>query len=147
LDIRITCRHRFRFVVAALISFANRDQNRFYCALDCIIQPLADNLQSTTYQTFEQDPIKYNNYEEATFQALREWPKTSDRMCVLLTELRAPCYQSDVQSLVCSGRGERSASGSCTEGDIAGKTERVHPCCGKESKRVCDVSDLRLITC
>lgn len=27
-------------------------------------QPLMDNLQSITYQTFEQDPIKYHNYEE-----------------------------------------------------------------------------------
>ncbi len=25
-----------------------------------------DNLQSTTYQTFEQDPVKYRNYEEAS---------------------------------------------------------------------------------
>lgn len=24
-----------------------------------------DNLQSVTYQTFEQDPVKYRNYEEA----------------------------------------------------------------------------------
>lgn len=23
-----------------------------------------DNLQSVTYQTFEQDPVKYHNYEE-----------------------------------------------------------------------------------
>ena len=23
-----------------------------------------DNLQSMTYQTFEQDPVKYRNYEE-----------------------------------------------------------------------------------
>lgn len=27
-------------------------------------QPLMDNLQSMTYQTFEQDPVKYRNYEE-----------------------------------------------------------------------------------
>lgn len=27
-------------------------------------QPLMDNLQSITYQTFEQDPVKYHNYEE-----------------------------------------------------------------------------------
>lgn len=25
-----------------------------------------DNLQSTTYQTFEQDPVKYNKYEEVS---------------------------------------------------------------------------------
>jgi hypothetical protein len=53
-----------------------------------------DNLQSITYDTFEQDPVKYKNYEEARtfflllkhfarlnvrvqamYQALVEWPK------------------------------------------------------------------------
>ncbi|CDO72463.1 hypothetical protein BN946_scf184980.g4 [Trametes cinnabarina] len=36
--------------------------------------PLMDNLQSITYHTFEQDPVKYRNYEEAIFLALSEWP-------------------------------------------------------------------------
>ncbi|KAI6096493.1 PRMT5-domain-containing protein [Pisolithus croceorrhizus] len=34
------------------------------------LQPLMDNLQSITYQTFEQDPVKYHNYEEAIYRAL-----------------------------------------------------------------------------
>jgi protein arginine N-methyltransferase 5 len=34
-----------------------------------------DNLQSSTYQTFEQDPVKYHNYEEAIYRALMDWPK------------------------------------------------------------------------
>lgn len=57
-----------------------------------------DNLQSITYQTFEQDPVKYRNYEEvrspcmilcntadvsltvqAMYRALVEWPE-NDRM-------------------------------------------------------------------
>ncbi|KAG6332759.1 hypothetical protein ID866_6333 [Astraeus odoratus] len=38
------------------------------------LQPLMDNLQSITYQTFEQDPVKYLNYEEAIYRALVEWP-------------------------------------------------------------------------
>lgn len=32
--------------------------------LTLFVQPLMDNLQSITYQTFEQDPVKYRNYEE-----------------------------------------------------------------------------------
>ena len=32
--------------------------------LKVVLQPLMDNLQSITYQTFEQDPVKYRNYEE-----------------------------------------------------------------------------------
>ncbi|OBZ72201.1 Protein arginine N-methyltransferase 5 [Grifola frondosa] len=43
--------------------------------LQAPLQPLMDNLQSITYQTFEQDPVKYRNYEEAVFMALLEWPR------------------------------------------------------------------------
>lgn len=44
-------------------------------------QPLMDNLQSVTYQTFEQDPIKYRNYEEAMFRAIRD-RNQDEEMCV-----------------------------------------------------------------
>ncbi|KIP05028.1 hypothetical protein PHLGIDRAFT_129142 [Phlebiopsis gigantea 11061_1 CR5-6] len=43
--------------------------------LQAPLQPLMDNLQSITYQTFEQDPIKYRQYEEAVFLALSRWQK------------------------------------------------------------------------
>ncbi|KIM68377.1 hypothetical protein SCLCIDRAFT_105837 [Scleroderma citrinum Foug A] len=45
------------------------------------LQPLMDNLQSITYQTFEQDPVKYQNYEEAIYRALVEWPD-SERIVI-----------------------------------------------------------------
>ncbi|KAH9986239.1 PRMT5 arginine-N-methyltransferase-domain-containing protein [Russula vinacea] len=35
--------------------------------LQAPLQPLMDNLQGITYQTFEQDPVKYQNYEEVRF--------------------------------------------------------------------------------
>ncbi|KAJ7104203.1 PRMT5-domain-containing protein [Mycena belliarum] len=41
--------------------------------LQAPLQPLMDNLQSVTYQTFEQDPVKYRNYEEAIYHALVDW--------------------------------------------------------------------------
>jgi protein arginine N-methyltransferase 5 len=31
-----------------------------------------DNLQSVTYQTFEQDPVKYRNYEEVVLFAMMD---------------------------------------------------------------------------
>ncbi|CAF1559295.1 unnamed protein product [Adineta ricciae] len=42
------------------------------------LQPLADNLESRTYEIFEKDPIKYVQYEKAVYQALidRYDPKT-----------------------------------------------------------------------
>ncbi|KAI0288002.1 PRMT5 arginine-N-methyltransferase-domain-containing protein [Russula brevipes] len=42
--------------------------------LQAPLQPLMDNLQGITYQTFEQDPVKYQKYEEAVYAALSEWP-------------------------------------------------------------------------
>ncbi|PSR80035.1 methyltransferase-like protein [Coniella lustricola] len=37
------------------------------------LQPLSDNLESATYEMFEGDPVKYNLYEEACYQAMSEW--------------------------------------------------------------------------
>ena len=36
------------------------------------LQPLADDLESSTYETFEQDPIKYRQYQLAVKQCLTE---------------------------------------------------------------------------
>ena len=73
--------------------------------LCCPFQPLADNLQSTTYQTFEQDPIKYANYEEATYRALLEWPKTDDRMCVVLVQPHSTVTDSTPRLMCVAGAG------------------------------------------
>ncbi|XP_017880424.1 protein arginine N-methyltransferase 5 [Ceratina calcarata] len=35
------------------------------------LQPLMDNLESQTYETFEKDPIKYTQYQDAIYQAIR----------------------------------------------------------------------------
>ncbi|KAK8094063.1 PRMT5 arginine-N-methyltransferase [Apiospora hydei] len=37
------------------------------------LQPLSDNLESVTYEVFEGDPVKYNQYEAACAEALTEW--------------------------------------------------------------------------
>jgi protein arginine N-methyltransferase 5 len=37
------------------------------------LQPLADNLESITYEVFEKDPIKYEWYERAISHALLDW--------------------------------------------------------------------------
>lgn len=34
-----------------------------------------DNLQSITYQTFEQDPVKYHNYEEVRVFVTQCYPR------------------------------------------------------------------------
>ncbi|KAK4226996.1 PRMT5 arginine-N-methyltransferase-domain-containing protein [Podospora fimiseda] len=37
------------------------------------LQPLADNLESATYEVFEGDPVKYDQYESAIAEAMAEW--------------------------------------------------------------------------
>jgi len=40
--------------------------------LQAPLQPLADNLEFMTYETFEKDPVKYRNYENAVLLAIRD---------------------------------------------------------------------------
>jgi protein arginine N-methyltransferase 5 len=42
----------------------------YFDHLQAPLQPLMDNLESSTYETFEKDPIKYRQYEQAVFRAL-----------------------------------------------------------------------------
>ena len=37
------------------------------------LQPLADDLESVTYEVFEKDPVKYDQYEKAISAALEDW--------------------------------------------------------------------------
>nr|CAB91373.1 related to SHK1 KINASE-BINDING protein [Neurospora crassa] len=39
------------------------------------LQPLSDNLESATYEVFEGDPVKYDQYEKAVAEAMLEWKK------------------------------------------------------------------------
>jgi protein arginine N-methyltransferase 5 len=45
--------------------------------LQAPLQPLADNLESITYEVFEKDPVKYNQYEMAIELALLDRHKDS----------------------------------------------------------------------
>jgi protein arginine N-methyltransferase 5 len=45
--------------------------------LQAPLQPLADNLESITYEVFEKDPIKYEWYERAIARALMDWAAES----------------------------------------------------------------------
>lgn len=41
------------------------------------LQPLADNLESMTYEVFEKDAVKYDLYEQAIRRALIDWKKNN----------------------------------------------------------------------
>ena len=65
-----------------------------------------DNLQSTTYDVFEKDPVKYERYEQAVYRALCDRPEGLDT-CVLPRDLylrpTLPDYR--VICVVGAGRG------------------------------------------
>ncbi|KAJ7739774.1 shk1 kinase-binding protein 1 [Mycena maculata] len=67
-------------------------------------QPLMDNLQSVTYQTFEQDPVKYHNYEEAIFQALVDWPGDEKIILCVAGAGRGPIVDRSLNAIKRSGR-------------------------------------------
>ena len=58
------------------------------------LQPLSDNLESGTYEVFEGDPVKYNQYEAAVIEALKEWK-----------ELKLPTSQDGVVVIAVAGSG------------------------------------------
>ncbi|KAB5582363.1 methyltransferase-like protein [Coniochaeta sp. 2T2.1] len=47
--------------------------NTFQDWLQSPLQPLSDNLESATYEMFEGDPVKYDQYELAITEAMRDW--------------------------------------------------------------------------
>lgn len=49
-----------------------RAEKSYLDYLQAPLQPLADNLEFMTYETFEKDPVKYRNYENAALLALRD---------------------------------------------------------------------------
>lgn len=51
-------------------SVGERSCDSYYDTLQAPLQPLMDNLESQTYETFEKDPIKYAQYESAIAKAL-----------------------------------------------------------------------------
>merc|ERR1712232_104770 len=40
--------------------------------LQAPLQPLQDNLESQTYETFEKDPVKYAQYEQAVYRCIQD---------------------------------------------------------------------------
>ncbi|KAG0935754.1 hypothetical protein G6F57_010554 [Rhizopus arrhizus] len=57
----------------------------YFDSLQMPLQPLADNLENQTYEIFEKDPIKYQQYERAVYQALLDRVEyQSDRVTTIM---------------------------------------------------------------
>eukprot|EP00873_Tetraselmis_striata_P028240 jgi/Tetstr1/448504/TSEL_035770.t1 len=67
--------------------------------LQAPLQPLQDNLESQTYETFERDTVKYTTYQEAVYKALLDRPAEED-VCVLMVvgAGRGPLVRASLQA-------------------------------------------------
>ena len=122
------------------------------------IKPLMDNLQSVTYQTFEQDPVKYRQYEEvsgirwprmrcrlfeqAIYAAISEWPNKTDKMYVHF--LTSPTASHCMQGAMCRRSRPRTLGRAMFESASASKSRRLRLRVGKESECLCYVCSVRL---
>lgn len=72
------------------------------------LQPLGDNLEFQTYETFEKDPVKYARYEDAVRLAVRDgmsremYPKSGSSYCVNIMVVgagRGPLVQASLDAI------------------------------------------------
>lgn len=66
-----------------------RYEKPYWDYLQSPLQPLMDNLESQTYETFEKDPVKYQKYEEAITACLAREPTLKGKPEVILMVLGA----------------------------------------------------------
>lgn len=66
--------------------------------LQAPLQPLTDNLESTTYEVFERDPVKYEQYEKATRLALEERDPDSTTIVAVVGAGRGPLVSRALQA-------------------------------------------------
>lgn len=62
------------------------------------LQPLMDNLESQTYETFERDPIKYSQYEKAITDALLDLSPTQDTVVTVVGAGRGPLVKAALRA-------------------------------------------------
>eukprot|EP00002_Diphylleia_rotans_P002876 TRINITY_DN11874_c0_g1_i1.p1 TRINITY_DN11874_c0_g1~~TRINITY_DN11874_c0_g1_i1.p1 ORF type:complete len:618 (-),score=105.28 TRINITY_DN11874_c0_g1_i1:76-1929(-) len=66
------------------LSQTEQYEEPYFDYLQIPLQPLMDNLESQTYETFEKDEIKYIQYEKAVNKALQERFKEGDSVIVMV---------------------------------------------------------------
>ena len=75
--------------------------------LQAPLQPLMDNLEGTTYEVFERDPVKYALYEEAVFKALMDRPASSHTIIWVCGAGRGPLVDRCLNAAERAGRSIR----------------------------------------
>lgn len=75
--------------------------------LQAPLQPLMDNLESQTYETFEQDAFKYNQYEKAIAKALAETPAEKQSVVMVVGAGRGPLVRCALRAAGTANRQTR----------------------------------------
>lgn len=75
--------------------------------LQAPLQPLMDDLQSSTYEVFERDPVKYKNYEDAITLALTDRPADRQLVIYVCGAGRGPLVSGVLRALDRSSRKAR----------------------------------------
>lgn len=73
-------------------------ESPFYDTLQMPLQPLMDNLESQTYETFEKDPVKYRQYEFAVRDALLKTPVDKTTLIMVVGAGRGPLVQASIRA-------------------------------------------------
>jgi protein arginine N-methyltransferase 5 len=66
--------------------------------LQAPLQPLMDNLESQTYETFERDPVKYEQYYRATKAALDDTPPEQVTVLMVVGAGRGPLVKTSLRA-------------------------------------------------
>ncbi|KAI9988901.1 hypothetical protein PInf_022583 [Phytophthora infestans] len=66
-----------------------------------------DNLESQTYETFEQDAFKYNQYEKAITQALEQTPEDKESIVMVVGAGRGPLVRCALRAATVANRKTR----------------------------------------
>ncbi|KAG6610513.1 Protein arginine N-methyltransferase [Phytophthora cinnamomi] len=75
--------------------------------LQAPLQPLMDNLESQTYETFEQDAFKYNQYERAITKALEQTPDDKESVVMVVGAGRGPLVRCALRAATIANRKTR----------------------------------------
>jgi protein arginine N-methyltransferase 5 len=75
--------------------------------LQAPLQPLMDNLESQTYETFEQDAFKYNQYEKAITKALQQTPEDKESVVMVVGAGRGPLVRCALRAAMLADRKTR----------------------------------------
>lgn len=116
------------------------------------LQPLMDNLENVTYETFEKDASKYNQYEEAVRMALVDGARQGDEAAVVMVvgAGRGPLVNAALRAAKSAHRDitvyaiEKNPHAVVTLQHLAQSDEwrgRVRVCPG--DMRACDVGDVK----